>query len=43
MRHLMGLDVSETAAAAGCAEGTVKSRLSRALAHLRSELETDHG
>lgn len=43
LRHLMGLDVAETAAATGCAEGTVKSRLSRALAHLRRELGDDHG
>jgi RNA polymerase sigma factor (sigma-70 family) len=43
LRHLMGLDVSETAAVAGCAEGTVKSRLSRALDHLRTRLESDHG
>jgi RNA polymerase sigma factor (sigma-70 family) len=41
MRHLLGLDVAETAAAAGCAEGTVKSRLSRGLGHLREQLERE--
>lgn len=35
-RFLLELDVAETAAVAGCAEGTVKSRLSRALPRLRS-------
>ena len=42
-RHLLQLTVEETAAALGIAEGTVKSRLSRALERLRAELETPHG
>jgi RNA polymerase sigma factor (sigma-70 family) len=38
-RYLLELDVAETAAALGIPEGTVKSRLSRALARLRARLE----
>jgi RNA polymerase sigma factor (sigma-70 family) len=34
-RYLLGLSEAETASALGCARGTVKSRLSRALARLR--------
>jgi RNA polymerase sigma-70 factor (ECF subfamily) len=42
-RHLLGLSEAETAAALGCARGTVKSRLSRALGRLRAELEAPVG
>jgi RNA polymerase sigma-70 factor (ECF subfamily) len=38
-RYFLGLSEAETAAVAGCAPGTVKSRLSRALARLREDLE----
>jgi RNA polymerase sigma-70 factor (ECF subfamily) len=38
LRHLLELSEEETAAALGCRRGTVKSRLSRALARLREEL-----
>ena len=37
-RYLLDLGEAETAAALGCRRGTVKSRLSRALERLRSEL-----
>lgn len=40
-RHLLGLSESETATALGVRPGTVKSRLSRALGRLRTELEED--
>jgi|SRR5947209_601586 len=40
-RHLLGLSEAETAAALRIRPGTVKSRLSRALGRLRSELEND--
>ena len=40
-RHLLGLSEEETAAALGVPAGTVKSRLSRALARLRTALEED--
>jgi RNA polymerase sigma-70 factor (ECF subfamily) len=38
-RYFLELSGEETAAALGIPEGTVKSRLSRALAKLRSRLE----
>jgi RNA polymerase sigma-70 factor (ECF subfamily) len=37
-RYLIGLSEAETAAVLGCRPGTVKSRLSRALARLEGEL-----
>jgi RNA polymerase sigma-70 factor (ECF subfamily) len=37
-RYLLDLDEQETAAVLGCARGTVKSRVSRALARLRADL-----
>jgi len=40
-RFFLGLDETETAAALGVARGTVKSRVSRALARLRDELVAD--
>jgi RNA polymerase sigma-70 factor (ECF subfamily) len=40
-RHLLQLTVEETATALGLPEGTVKSRLARALARLRVLLEAD--
>jgi RNA polymerase sigma-70 factor (ECF subfamily) len=39
MRYLLELNSQETAAALGVPEGTVKSRLSRALARLRARME----
>ena len=42
-RYLLGLDEAETAQALGCARGTVKSRLSRALGRLRGELDPTTG
>jgi RNA polymerase sigma-70 factor (ECF subfamily) len=39
MRYLLELNSQETAAALGVPEGTVKSRLSRALARLRAKME----
>lgn len=41
-RYLQELSVKETAAALGVAEGTVKSRLSRALCKLRQQMELTH-
>ncbi|MGH2729744.1 MAG: RNA polymerase sigma factor [Actinomycetota bacterium] len=38
-RYFLGLSEADMAAALGCATGTVKSRLSRALTRLRRELE----
>ncbi len=38
-RYLLGLTEAETATALGIRAGTVKSRLSRALARLRETLE----
>ena len=40
-RYFLELSSQETAAALGIAEGTVKSRLSRALAKLRGRLDGD--
>lgn len=40
-RHLLELSERETASALGCRPGTAKSRLSRALERLRSELAVD--
>jgi RNA polymerase sigma factor (sigma-70 family) len=37
-RYFLGLSEEETAATLGCARGTVKSRLSRALRRLREEI-----
>jgi RNA polymerase sigma-70 factor (ECF subfamily) len=42
-RYLLQLSVEETAAALGLPEGTVKSRLSRALSRLRELMEPVHG
>jgi RNA polymerase sigma-70 factor (ECF subfamily) len=42
-RYLLQLSLQETAATLGLAEGTVKSRLSRALARLRQTLEPVRG
>jgi RNA polymerase sigma-70 factor (ECF subfamily) len=39
LREMQGLDYDELAQALGCAQGTVKSRLSRARAALRAALE----
>lgn len=43
LRHLLGLSEDETAAALDVPAGTVKSRLSRALARLRVDLEEEAG
>ena len=40
-RYLLGLSETETAAALGCARGTVKSRTSRALGRLRERMTGD--
>ena len=41
LRYLADLSTAEVAEAMGCAQGTVKSALHEALAHLRVELEED--
>jgi RNA polymerase sigma factor (sigma-70 family) len=41
-RYLLELSEEETAAALGCAHGTVKSRLSRALERLRAQMGVEH-
>jgi len=43
LRYFLDLSTAETAAAIGFAEGTVKSRLSRALAKLRARYENSDG
>jgi RNA polymerase sigma-70 factor, ECF subfamily len=40
-RYFLGLSEEETAAALGCARGTVKSRLSRALGRLREKVRKE--
>ncbi len=40
-RYFLELDVAETAAVLHCAQGTVKSRLARALARLRKRIEVE--
>ncbi|MDQ3567719.1 MAG: sigma-70 family RNA polymerase sigma factor [Actinomycetota bacterium] len=40
-RYFLGLSEAETAAALGCAKGTVKSRTSRALGRLRERMVND--
>jgi RNA polymerase sigma-70 factor (ECF subfamily) len=42
-RYFLDLSEAETAETLGIARGTVKSRLSRALGRLRTELARDHG
>ncbi len=39
LKYFSDLSIAEVAAVAGCPEGTVKSRLNRALEHLRQVLE----
>ena len=40
-RYFLDLSEADTAIVLGCPPGTVKSRLSRGLAHLRFELERE--
>ena len=40
-RYFLGLSEQETATALGCARGTVKSRLSRAIARLRQAMQKE--
>jgi RNA polymerase sigma factor (sigma-70 family) len=42
-RYLLDLSEEETAETLGLRRGTVKSRASRALAHLREHMEAEHG
>lgn len=42
-RYFLELDVAESAAALGCAPGTVKSRLARALKRVRERLGPEVG
>ena len=42
LRYILDLSEAECAAALNCRQGTVKSRLSRALTKLRAELEGAH-
>ena len=41
LRYFLGLSEAETAATLGCARGTVKSRLSRAIGRLRERMVQD--
>jgi RNA polymerase sigma-70 factor (ECF subfamily) len=43
LRYFLGLDEAEMAATLGCARGTVKSRLSRALGRMREALGPEAG
>jgi RNA polymerase sigma factor (sigma-70 family) len=42
LRYILDLSEAECAAALNCRQGTVKSRLSRALTRLRTEMEAEH-
>ena len=42
LRHWVELDVAETAAALGCAQGTVKSQTARGLERMRELLDADN-
>ena len=43
LRYFSGWDDAAIAAALGCAEGTVRSLVSRALPRLRAEIEREEG